>query len=50
MFAAERRSLYEVLSAPAPAGAGAGETQRTLAKETLDADDEAVLQEVLIDG
>lgn len=50
MFAAERRSLHEVLSALAPAGAGAGETKRTPAKETLDADDEAVLQEVLIDG
>jgi hypothetical protein len=44
------RTLYEVLAAPAPKGLAAGETNRTLAKETLDADDEALLEVMVIGG
>jgi hypothetical protein len=49
METSQQKTLYEVLSAPAPVGVPAGETQRTLAKETLDADDETLLQGVMID-
>jgi hypothetical protein len=44
------KTLYEVLAAPAPEGVAVGETNRTLAKETLDADDEALLEAVVIGG
>jgi hypothetical protein len=43
-------TLYEVLSSPAPEGAVAGETIRTLAKETLDNDDEAMMLGLILDG
>ena len=41
-------TLYEALAVPAPEGVAAGETNRTLSKETLDADDEALLEEAVI--
>lgn len=43
------KTLYDVLAAPAPEGVAAGETNRTLSKETLDADSEA-LEAVMIGG
>ncbi len=49
METCEDRTLYELLSAPAPEGVAAGETQRTLMKETLDADDEALPEGVMIE-
>jgi hypothetical protein len=44
------RTLYEALSAPAPEGIAAGETVRTLSKETLDADNETLLLGLMLDA
>lgn len=41
-------TLYKTLAVPAPEGVAAGETNRTLSKETLDADDEPLLEAVVI--
>jgi hypothetical protein len=43
-------SLYEVLAEPAPPDAGAGETNSTRTKETIDADVEAFTIEELMHG
>jgi hypothetical protein len=47
---AAQPTLYKVLSSPAPEGAGVGETIRTLTKETLDNDGEALLLGLMLDG
>jgi hypothetical protein len=47
---AAQPTLYEALSSPAPEGDAVGETIRTLTKETLDNDDEALLLGLMLDG
>jgi hypothetical protein len=47
---ADAPSIYDLLAAPAPSGAGAGETLVTLSKETLDADTEHVPDDDVIHG